>query len=70
MAKLKLDEIGYWSEIKLDIIKKYAAAYSKIMNNQPYIKRYQYIEGFAGAGIHISKNTNEFIAGSPGRFFV
>jgi three-Cys-motif partner protein len=65
MGKIKLDEIGYWSEIKLDIIKKYAAAYSKIMNNQPYINSYHYIEGFAGAGIHISKNTNEFVLGSP-----
>lgn len=24
---LKYDEIGYWSEVKLDIIKEYAAAY-------------------------------------------
>ena len=28
------DEINYWSEIKLDIIKEYAAAYSKILNAQ------------------------------------
>jgi len=27
-SKLQFDEIGYWSEIKLDIIKEYAAAYS------------------------------------------
>lgn len=65
MAKIKLDEIGYWSEIKLDIIKKYAAAYSVIMNKQSYIKNYYYIDGFAGAGVHISKNTKEFIPGSP-----
>lgn len=32
MAKkaLQLDEIGDWSEIKLEIVKKYAAEYSKI----------------------------------------
>ncbi|MHC4439589.1 MAG: three-Cys-motif partner protein TcmP [Planctomycetota bacterium] len=65
MRKIKLDEIGYWSEIKLDIIKKYAVAYSRIMNNQSHINSYHYIDGFAGAGIHISKNTNEFIPGSP-----
>ena len=65
MGKIKLDEIGYWSEIKLDIIRKYADAYSKIMNKQSYIKNYHYIDGFAGAGIHISKITNEFIPGSP-----
>lgn len=28
---LRLDEIGYWSEVKLDIIKKYASAYSTIL---------------------------------------
>ena len=25
---LRFDEIGYWSEIKLDIVKKYAQAYA------------------------------------------
>jgi len=65
MGKIKLDEIGYWSEVKLDIIQKYAAAYSIIMNKQSYIKEYHYIDGFAGAGVHISKNTKEFIPGSP-----
>jgi len=29
--RLKLDEIGYWSEIKLDIIGEYAKAYSTIL---------------------------------------
>ena len=28
---LCFDEIGYWSEIKLDIVKEYAQAYSKIL---------------------------------------
>jgi three-Cys-motif partner protein len=65
MGKIKLDEIGYWSEIKLDIIRKYADAYSKIMNKQPSIHSYHYIEGFAGPGIHIVKNTKEFVLGSP-----
>lgn len=32
MANVKYDEIGYWSEIKLDIVKEYAKAYSTIMN--------------------------------------
>ena len=35
------------------------------MNKPPYIKGYYYIDGFAGAGIHISKNTGEYILGSP-----
>ncbi len=65
MSKIKLDEIGYWSEIKLDIIKKYARAYSTIINKKPNIKRHLYIDGFAGAGVHISKRTKEYIPGSP-----
>lgn len=31
---MKLDQIGYWSEIKLEIIKKYAGAYTGIMSKQ------------------------------------
>lgn len=65
MSKIKLDEIGYWSKVKLDIVKKYASAYSIIMNKQHYIRGYYYIDGFAGAGVHLSKSTGEFVLGSP-----
>ena len=61
----KFDEIGYWSEIKLDIIKEYATAYSTVMNKQSFIRGHYYIDGFAGAGVHISKSTGEFVPGSP-----
>jgi len=60
---LKYDKIGYWSEVKLEIIKKYAQAYSTIMTRKGL--KHIYIEGFAGTGIHISKRTLEFIPGSP-----
>lgn len=65
-AKLKFDEIGYWSELKLEIIKKYAAAYSTILSAQtgPRLK-HLYIDAFAGAGVHLSKTSGEFILGSP-----
>ncbi len=62
---VKFDEIGYWSEIKLDIIREYATAYSTIMNKQSSIKSYYYIDGFAGAGVHISKVSKDYIPGSP-----
>lgn len=63
---LKYDEIGYWSEIKLDIIKEYASAYSKILSTQKRPCFYHiYIDAFAGAGKHLSKKTGEFILGSP-----
>lgn len=62
---LRLDEVGYWSEVKLEIVRKYARAYSTIMAKQKLIKGHIYIDGFAGAGTHISKATGETIAGSP-----
>ena len=65
MHKTNLDEIGYWSEVKLDIVERYAKEYSKIINNDPRIKRHLYIDGFSGAGVHISKQTKEYILGSP-----
>jgi three-Cys-motif partner protein len=65
MAKVKLDEIGYWSKIKLEIVKEYASAYSKIMSKQRFIKGYYYIDGFAGAGIHLSKTSKDLVLGSP-----
>jgi three-Cys-motif partner protein len=59
----QFDQIGYWSEIKLEIVRDYATAYSRILNkrNLPHI----YIDAFAGAGQHISKSTGEFVPGSP-----
>ena len=62
---LRFDEIGYWSEVKLDIVKKYAKAYSVIMAKQRSIKAHIYVDGFAGAGRHVSKTTGEAVAGSP-----
>jgi three-Cys-motif partner protein len=65
-SELKFDKIGYWSEIKLDIIKDYASAYSKILAAQQNPRLYHiYIDAFAGAGVHISKSTGEFVRGSP-----
>lgn len=60
---MRLDEIGYWTEVKLDIVRDYASAYSRIM--AAHKLRHIYIDAFAGAGVHISKTTGEFIKGSP-----
>lgn len=60
------DEINYWSEIKLDIVKEYASAYSTILTAQTKPPLYHiYIDAFAGTGIHISRSTGEFVPGSP-----
>jgi len=60
------DTIGNWSEVKLEIIREYAGAYSTILSGQKKVRfTHVYIDAFAGAGKHISKNTGEFVAGSP-----
>jgi three-Cys-motif partner protein len=62
----KIDEIGPWTEVKLDILKRYAVEYSKILSNQrtpPFF--HVYIDAFAGAGYHLSKTTGEMVLGSP-----
>jgi three-Cys-motif partner protein len=61
---LHYDEVGEWSEIKLDIVKRYATEYSKIMASQGRFKHY-YIDAFAGPGVHIARGRGEMIKGSP-----
>jgi len=61
----RLDAVGYWTEIKLLILKEYASAYANVLKNQRHIKHVAYIDAFAGAGAHISKTSGEQIAGSP-----
>jgi three-Cys-motif partner protein len=64
--KKNFDEIGYWSEIKLDIVKEYAKAYSTIMSGEKQKSFYHiYIDGFSGAGKHFSKTSQDFVPGSP-----
>lgn len=58
-----LDEIGPWSEVKLQIIEKYATAYSKILSRNRL--HHVYIDAFAGAGIHVSKTSGNLVPGSP-----
>jgi three-Cys-motif partner protein len=60
--RLRFDEVGDWSELKLEILKKYASAYSSILAQKNL--HHAYIEGFAGAGRHISKRSKELIPGS------
>ena len=58
------DQIGNWSEVKLEIIKKYAAAYSTILSKQRGL-HHVYIDAFAGPGVHVAKATGKFVPGSP-----
>lgn len=65
-GRLQFDEIGYWSEVKLEIIKEYAAAYSRILSARRNPSFHHiYIDAFAGAGVHVSETTGDFVLGSP-----
>jgi three-Cys-motif partner protein len=63
-SKVEFDDIGAWSEVKLEIIRKYAQAYSTILAKQKGFT-YYYVDGFAGAGIHLSRATGAWVLGSP-----
>jgi three-Cys-motif partner protein len=65
--KERLDVVGNWTEIKLQILQDYAKAYAQVLQNQRSIKHVAYIDGFAGAGEHISRQSGKLIAGSPAR---
>lgn len=66
MTPLRLDDIGYWSEVKLEIVKEYATAYSKILAGQRNPALYHiYVDAFSGAGVHVSRKKGQFVAGSP-----
>jgi three-Cys-motif partner protein len=58
------DEIGNWTEIKLEIIRKYAKAYSTIINNRSGF-HHVYVDGFCGAGQHVRKGDKQIVSGSP-----
>ncbi|MEE9464982.1 MAG: three-Cys-motif partner protein TcmP [Candidatus Neomarinimicrobiota bacterium] len=60
------DDIGIWSEIKLEILHEYASTYSRILANQrdPSFKHI-YIDAFAGSGLHTSRSSGNLVHGSP-----
>jgi len=63
---MRFDEIGAWSEIKLEVIRKYASAYSTIFSaRSQHHFHHIYIDAFAGPGFHRSRSTGGFVAGSP-----
>lgn len=66
MAAKHYDEIGDWTEAKLEILQKYATAYSKILSTRanPGLT-HVYIDGFAGYGLHVSERTHGLVKGSP-----
>ena len=60
---VEYDIIGFWTEIKLSIIREYASAYSSILNSKGFY--HVYIDAFAGPGEQISESTKKLVAGTP-----
>lgn len=67
-GSFQFDEIGRWSELKLEIVEEYGAAYTTAFAGEKGrgLKKY-YIDAFSGAGVHLSKETGQQIEGSPAR---
>jgi hypothetical protein len=57
---VEYSEIGVWSEAKLNIVAKYAKAYSTILSKKEMLTHI-YVDAFAGPGLHRAK-----ISGRPG----
>jgi hypothetical protein len=57
----RLDPIPCWPQLKLDIVRRYGAAYSTISSRQPGLAHY-WIDGFIRSGTDTS--AHEFVPGS------
>jgi hypothetical protein len=49
-APFQFDEIGYWSELKLEIVERYGSAYTTAFANQKELKKY-YIDACVQAAV-------------------
>jgi three-Cys-motif partner protein len=66
MTRNQIDEIGSWSEDKLELLRKYLEAYTKIMKGQDWCRKgYHYIDAFAGTGRPKARDEERYIDGSP-----
>ncbi|MFC1565054.1 three-Cys-motif partner protein TcmP [candidate division KSB1 bacterium] len=66
----KFDELGYWSELKIEIVNSYAKEYSKILTAQKTKHGKEifipiYIDAFSGPGEQFSKTSGEILKSIP-----
>ena len=61
-----IDEVGPWTEIKVEIVEAFAKAFATITTakGREYFKPV-YMDGFAGGGRLLSEATGEIVAGTP-----
>jgi three-Cys-motif partner protein len=59
------DVIGQWSLEKLEVLRKYLAAYLKILRSQKWCRGCEFIDAFAGTGRPKSRDEQRYVDGSP-----
>jgi len=59
------DLIGKWSLEKLGLLRKYLAAYLKVLTNQSWCRGYEFIDAFAGTGRPKTREEQRYVDGSP-----
>jgi three-Cys-motif partner protein len=59
-----IDQLGDWSQIKHEILEKYAHAYTKVIAAQPLIRKSVYIDAYAGSGFGMDRDTGAQLRGS------
>jgi three-Cys-motif partner protein len=67
VGRVEPDRIGPWSEIKLEILQKYAAAYSRILaarERDGAIRKHLYVDAFSGTGVVLLRRTLDVVPGS------
>jgi three-Cys-motif partner protein len=63
-----IDKVGPWTEVKIEIVREYAAVFQKIVKGKAYSFRGIYMDGFSGAGIVESESRGGVtIESTPGR---
>jgi three-Cys-motif partner protein len=62
LENASLDRLNPWSKVKHEIIEKYLGAYTTILKSQRWVRRYVYVDAFAGAGVAIDAESEALIA--------
>jgi three-Cys-motif partner protein len=63
----ELDRLGEWSQLKHEILEKYARAYTTVITAQPNIGKVIYIDAYAGPGFAVDRESGEQLRGSAVR---
>jgi hypothetical protein len=63
----RFDQVGIWSELKLEIVEKYGSAYTGAFANQPRLKKSMSMHSVVPASISLSAVVDRSTAALPVR---